>query len=369
MMNYICSECKSRYSLESNKWKCVCGELLGFEYTKKKIDFSQTSTSRNHSLWKYIDSLPFEEEDDWQDISLGEGGTPLIKLSENVFAKAEYYMPTLSFKDRGAVLLIAMAKKIGVDRVVVDSSGNAGTAIAAYGARAGIKCDVYVPDSTSIKKIKQIEAHGAVIHKVPGTREDTAKAAIAMVEETNAFYASHIYNPIFWEGTKTYVYEVFEQMNDNLPDAFIIPVGNGTLLMGAYIALQELLANGQIAKMPKLLAVQAEACAPISQAFAEGRNTVVSVESSGTIAEGIAISAPARGTEILQAIRETDGDIIGVTEESIIDARKELALKGIYVEITSAANYAGYLQYIEKYPELKEQLVVFPLCGAGIKSN
>lgn len=369
MMNYTCSDCMSRYPIESNKWKCDCGELLSLEYEKIEIDFSKTSTSRNHSLWKYVDSLPFEEEDVWQEITLGEGGTPLIKLSENVYAKAEYYMPTLSFKDRGAVLLIAMAKKIGVDRVVADSSGNAGTAIAAYGARAGIQCDIFVPESTSIKKMKQIEAHGAVIHKVPGTREDTAKAAIAMVEKTNSFYASHIYNPIFWEGTKTYVYEVFEQMNGKLPDAFIIPVGNGTLLMGAYIALQELMESGQIVKMPKLLAVQAEACAPIMQAFAEGRNTVLPIENSGTIAEGIAISAPARGTEILRAIRESGGDIIGVPEESIIHARKELALKGIYVEITSAANYAGYLQYLEKYPELTEQQVVFPLCGAGIKSN
>jgi len=369
-MNYICFHCKSTYPLEGNSWKCDCGGLLLLEYEKKKIDFSKTTSSRDHSLWKYIDSLPFEHDDVWQDITLGEGDTPLIKISENAFAKAEYYMPTLSFKDRGAVLLIAMEKKLGVSRVVADSSGNAGAAIAAYGARAGIQCDIFVPESTSSKKIKQIEAHGAVIHKIPGTREDTAKAAIAMVESTDAFYASHIYNPIFWEGTKTYVYEVFEQMNGNLPDAFIIPVGNGTLLMGAYLALTELMANGQILKMPKLLAVQSEACAPIEQAFADGRNTVDPIESSGTVAEGIAIAAPARGTEILQAIRETGGDVIGIREERIKNARKELARQqGIYVEITSGVNYAGYLQYVEKYPELTEQQVVFPLCGAGIKSD
>jgi threonine synthase len=368
-MNYICIDCRSRYSLDSNKWKCKCGGLLNLEYEKKAVDFAKTSLSRNHSLWKYIDVLPFEMEDVWQEITLGEGDTPLIKISENLFAKAEYYMPTLSFKDRGAVLLISIAKKLGINRVIADSSGNAGTAIAAYGARAGIQCDIFVPESTSSKKIKQIEAHGAVIHKVPGTREDTAMAAIAMVENTHSFYASHIYNPIFWEGTKTYVYEVFEQLNGKMPDVFIVPVGNGTLLMGAYIAFQELMENGQIKRMPKILAVQAENCAPIVHSFTKGRNTVELVESFETLAEGIAIAAPARGTEILQAIRATDGDIIGVTEESIIQARKELALKGIYVEITSAANYAGYLKYVEKYPELKNQQIVFPLCGAGLKSN
>lgn len=368
-MHYICFDCKSTYPLTSNRWKCHCGGLLHLEYDKKKINFSETALSRDHSLWKYIDSLPFEKEDVWQEITLGEGDTPLIKISETAFAKAEYDMPTLSFKDRGAVVLIAMAKKLGVNRVVADSSGNAGTAIAAYGARAGIQCDIFVPASTSSKKIKQIEAHGATIHKVSGSREDTAKAAIDLVEQSNAFYASHIYNPIFWEGTKTYVYEIFEQMNGRLPDALIIPVGNGTLLMGAYIALKELIAHKQIEKMPTLLAVQAEACAPIAKAFASGKENVDPVENAGTLAEGIAIAEPARGKDILHAIREIGGDVIGVTEESIAQARKELASQGVYVETTAAANYAGYLQYIEKYPELNEWQIVFPLCGAGLKSN
>ncbi len=368
-MNYICVQCNKKYSLESNQWKCNCGGMLHLEYDKKPLDFRTTALSRNHSLWKYIDALPFANEDCWQEVTLGEGDTPLIAVDKNLYAKADYYMPTLSFKDRGAVTLIAMAKKLGVKRVVADSSGNAGTAIAAYAARAGIACDVFVPAATSDKKIKQIEAHGAVIHKIPGTREDTAKAAIDMVESTNLFYASHIYNPLFWEGTKTYFYEVFEQFEEGMPDAFIIPVGNGTLLIGAYIAFKELLSWGLIDRMPKILAVQAENCCPIAKAFHDDKSMVTPVENTGTLAEGIAIAAPARGAEILKAVRETGGDILGVSEESIINARKAMAAKGIYVEITSAANYAGYLDYVKKYPELKEQRVVFPLCGAGIKSN
>jgi len=148
-MNYICFECQSTYPLESNKWKCDCGGLLNLDYEKKAVDFTETSISRNHSLWKYIDALPFEQDDVWQEITLGEGETPLIKIDDNVYAKADYYMPTLSFKDRGAVVLIAMAKKLGIDRVVADSSGNAGTAIAAYVVRAGIQCDICVPESSS----------------------------------------------------------------------------------------------------------------------------------------------------------------------------------------------------------------------------
>ncbi|MBP2634380.1 MAG: threonine synthase [Firmicutes bacterium] len=368
-MNYVCVKCGQKFSLASNQWKCDCGGLLHLEYTKKPVDFTATAVARNHSLWKYIDALPFDLEDCWQQVTLGEGDTPLISVGKSLYAKADYYMPTLSFKDRGAVTLIAMAKKLGVNRVVADSSGNAGTAIAAYAARAGIACDVFVPASTSDKKIKQIEAHGAIIHKIPGTREDTAQAAIDMVQETNLFYASHIYNPLFWEGTKTYFYEVFEQCNGSMPDAFIIPVGNGTLLLGAHIAFKELLSWGLIDKLPKILAVQAENCSPISKAFQAGKSTVDAVENTGTLAEGIAIAAPARGAEILAAVRETGGDIIGVTEESIVDARQKMAVQGIYVEITSAANYAGYLSFVKKYPSLQNQFVVFPLCGAGIKSN
>lgn len=368
-MNYICEKCSKSFPLESNVWKCGCGGLLNLEYEKKPLDFKSTAISRDHSLWKYIDALPFDENDCWTGITMGEGDTPLILIDENLYAKADYYMPTLSFKDRGAAVLIAMAKKLGVESVVADSSGNAGTAIAAYSARARIKCDVFVPASTSDKKIKQIEAHGAAIHKIPGSREDTAKAAIDMVESTNLFYASHIYNPLFWEGTKTYFYEVFEQLNGVMPEAFIIPVGNGTLLMGAYIAFKEMLFWGVIDKIPKILAVQAKNCAPIMKAFVSGKDKVEHCKNTGTLAEGIAIAAPARGAIILKAIRETGGDIIGVSEESIVSARKALAYKGIYVEITSAANYAGYLDYIKKYPELQNKKVVFPLCGAGIKSN
>lgn len=368
-MKYVCVECGHKFPLESNVWKCHCGGLLNLEYDKKPIDFKATAISKDRSLWKYIDALPFEKDDCWRNVTMGEGGTPLVQLDENLYAKADYYMPTLSFKDRGAAVLIVMAKKLGVEEVVADSSGNAGTAIAAYGARAGIRCHVFVPASTSEKKIRQIEAHGAEIHKIPGSREDTAKAAIDMVESTNMFYASHIYNPLFWEGTKTYFYEVFEQLDETMPEAFIIPVGNGTLLMGAYIAFKELLSWGVIDRMPRILAVQAENCAPIKDAYVSNKTIVEPCENKGTLAEGIAIAAPARGAEILKAVRETNGDIIGVGEEDIASARKELAHKGIYVEITSAANYAGYLKYIEKYPDLKSKKVVFPLCGAGLKSS
>lgn len=367
-MNYYCPHCAAKLPLTADRWRCNCGGLLQLSYTKQPLTLQRTATPRNNSLWQYIDSLPFVAGD-WEQISLGEGGTPLIAINANLYAKADYYMPTLSFKDRGAVTLVALAKKLGVKRMVADSSGNAGTAIAAYAARANIACDVFVPAATSAKKIQQIEAHGATIHKIAGSREATAAAAIELVERQGLFYASHIYNPVFWEGTKTYVYEIFEQCNGVLPPVFIIPAGNGTLLLGAYLAFTELLSWGLITTLPRILAVQAQNCAPLAAAFAADAATVTAVENRGTLAEGIAIANPARGAEMLAAIRATNGQVITVNEEEIAQARAKLAAQGIYVEYTAAANYAAYVNAVSNEPQLANQTIVMPLCGAGIKSN
>jgi threonine synthase len=148
-------------------------------------------------------------------------------------------MPTLSFKDRGAAVLIAEVKELGVTKVITDSCRNAGTSIAAYAKRAGITCDIFLSDTTSPKKIAPIKANGATIRTIKGSREDVAAAAQQVVTEEKTSYAIHVYNPYFYEGTKTYAYEIWEQMQ-SIPDTLIIPVGNGMLLLGAYYGFKEL---------------------------------------------------------------------------------------------------------------------------------
>ena len=252
---------------------------------------------------------------------------------------------------------------------MADSSGNAGTAIAAYGARLGMECHIYVPASASEKKIAQIKAHGAHIHPISGSREDTAAAAIRQVEKEGAFYASHIYNPFFHQGTKTYVYELYEQLGGRLPDVLIVPVGNGTLLLGVFRGLEDLRRWGMLEKVPLVLAVQAQNCSPIAQAFASGGDHWQPVPTSPTEAEGIAIAAPARGDEMLAALRAWGGQCITVTEEQILTAREQLARRGIYVETTSAANLAALAQYQHACPNWQKQCIVVPACGAGVKSH
>ncbi|AKO93109.1 threonine synthase [Priestia filamentosa] len=363
---YICHSCETKYNVTEMIWKCKCGGLLDLKKEKGEINLEKWKKGQS-TMWRYVSSMPFSEDCSiWKTITMGEGYTPLIRLDENVphtFVKVDYMMPTLSFKDRGAAVLMAKAKELGVTKVIADSSGNAGTSIAAYAGRAGIHCDVFLSESTSPKKIAQIKAHGANVRAIQGTREEVASAAQEAVELEKVFYGSHVYNPFFYEGTKTYAYELFEQ-SEKLPDALIIPVGNGTLLLGTYYGLKELQECKLIHKLPKLIAVQAENCSPLADSFSDNEKQERK-DTKETVAEGIAIAAPARASQILEAVRATDGQFITVAEEEIQKARVELAHKGFYVEPTTAANYAGY----SKYEGAKSERIVIPLCGAGIKGD
>ncbi|HBH11927.1 MAG TPA: threonine synthase [Clostridiales bacterium] len=371
MFKYICNTCGKQYNPDTSRFRCNCGGLL--DITKTNFKFSKRDILTSEwSLFRYINALPFEEHFGmWRDISMGEGLSPLVTFDKdfpNLIVKVDYMMPTLSFKDRGAAVLISKAKELGVKKVIQDSSGNAGTSIAAYAARAGMTCDIYVPENTSAKKVNQIAYHGANVHLIEGTREDTAEAALEAVERGDGFYASHVYNPFFYEGTKTFVYEIFEQLNGNMPDTLIIPTGNGTLLLGVYYGLKELFAMDMIDRIPKIIAVQSENCAPIYKAFKEDKTTVdATIVNAGTLAEGIAISCPKRGKQILEAIRDTDGDVILAPENKIVETRKYLAKKGFYVEPTTAATFAAFFEYYNKSDKTRNETFIIPFCGAGLK--
>ncbi len=368
----LCSACGRDHDPASLIWRCSCGGLLDLPEFKASFPLERIQ-SRPPTLWRYREALPFAPDyTGWQDVTMGEGFTPLLPLTPEtpgVLLKVDYQMPTLSFKDRGAAVLVARARALGVRRMIADSSGNAGTAIAAYAARAGIACDVYVPASASPKKQRQIAAHGAAVHAIPGSREETAAAAIAAVEREQVFYASHVYQPFFFQGTKTYAYELWEQLGCRAPETLVLPVGNGTLLLGAYYGFNDLLRAGLIERLPRILAIQAEGCAPLAQAFARGAAVAAPVSNTGTTAEGIAIAAPARSRQILAAVREARGQIITVSDAAIEAARNVLARRGFSVEPTAAAPYAGLVEYMRRNP-LNQQAgehIIVPLCGAGLK--
>lgn len=362
-MKYICSVCKHEEPVSTRKSKCDCGGLFRLSYTPEKFDLTKIDRSV-WGMYRYHRFLPLEN-DYWKTFSIGEGMTPVIPLDDHVLLKMDYMMPTLSFKDRGASILIHHCHSIGVDRVVQDSSGNAGNSIAAYCARAGIACDIFVPEGTSPLKITMIQSHGAKVHVIPGSREDCANACRSLAQNENIFYANHVYNPFFYEGTKTYIYEVYEQLH-RIPRHLFIPLGNGTLFLGIIKGLEHLIQSGIIDKMPHLIAVQSENCAPFSDAVKRHASHISSIDSRPTLAEGIAIAEPMRAPEILSAIYQYKIDVINAPEDLILSSQQFLAHKGIFCELTTAATYAAYLQYCQLHGPLKDVLI--PMCGAGLKS-
>ncbi|MFI1395227.1 threonine synthase [Streptomyces sp. NPDC020681] len=360
MTSYFCPDCGIRSGVAQAAWRCPgCRGPWDLEFVADPVDRAALP-GRVNSLWRYEEALPLAAPA----VSLGEGRTPLVELTPAVSAKLDFLMPTLSFKDRGAVMLAELARRLGPDRVVADSSGNAGTAVAAYCARAGLECTVYVPEATSAKKIEQIRAHGAHLELVPGDREATADAARAAADGPGTFYASHVYNPYFLHGTKTYVYELWEDLGGTLPDAIVVPVGNGTLLLGAALAIGELRAHGLIDRRPALVAVQAEAASPLAAAFHAGAEDLLDDRRpiGPTLAEGIAIPRPPRARAILRAVRESGGTFRTVTEEQIRAAQLDLAARGLFVESTGVACWAAAGDW-------NEGSAVVPLCGAGLKTG
>ncbi|MGB5872756.1 MAG: threonine synthase [Bacteroidota bacterium] len=284
-------------------------------------------------------------------VTYDEGFTPLLPLhidSRPVLFKQEYLFPTGSYKDRGASTLVSKIKELGVGSVIQDSSGNAGSAIAAYCARAGIHCHVFVPERTSNEKLAQMRSHGALVTRVPGSRQDAAAAPLR--EATHTYYASHTWNPFFLHGTKTFAFEVCEQLGWRAPDTVILPVGNGTLLLGAYIGFKELRAASLIKHVPRLIGVQAARCARLHAAFQNQRLKGTRPADGDTLAEGIAIENPVRSSQILSAVRSTRGEIITVEEEEIVDSSNYASHRGFYVEPTAAACLAGVKRYVARCP-------------------
>ncbi len=222
-MKFICSKCRKTEDVTTRQAKCQCGGLWKLSYQPPKFDLNEIDHSE-WSVFRYRKFMALKDES-WREISLGEGMTPIVCLDKNVLLKMDYFMPTLSFKDRGAAVLISHCKAIGVDNIVQDSSGNAGNSVAAYAAKAGIQCEIFVPEGTSPKKINMIQAHGAKANVIAGSRDHCADVCRAKVEQEGVYYANHVYNPFFYEGTKTYIYETFEQLG-RIPQHIVVPVGN-----------------------------------------------------------------------------------------------------------------------------------------------
>ncbi len=367
----VCSTCQRRYPLDTRTWTCTsCGGL--YEVAEQRhFDPAEIEASVS-SLWRYHHLLPLPES--VSSVTMGEGWTPLVetRLDRAVFlSKLDFLMPTGSFKDRGTTVLVSLLRALGVPRVVEDSSGNAAASLAAYAARAGIDAEIFVPSYASPAKLAQIEIYGARLRKIEGPRENAAHAVQQAAQgngsaEGHPYYASHYYNPFVLAGMKTTAWEIWEQMGRAVPVAVIAPVGHGTNFIGLARGFQALFKAGLIPSMPRLYAAQAAAIAPLASAFERGLEDAVAVPAARTAAEGIAITHPVRGREMLRALRETNGGVIAVSEEQILDARNEVARAGLYVEPTSATAVAAWRQLYAQGQV--DGPTVVTLTGSGLKS-
>lgn len=360
---YTCPGSERTLPITTQEWRCPDGRTP-FELEGPNDLRTLALDPADRTLARYHEILPVERE---SLITLGAGMTPLVPgelAGRPVRFKLDSLLPTGSFKDRGAAIVVAHLKRLGIRKVVVDSSGNAAAAMAAYSAAAGLTCIVYAPEATSPGKLVQSRAYGAEVVLAGGTRDDVAAAAQDAAEsDPDAYYSSHNWSPLFAEGVKTWALEVWEQLGGRGPAAAFIPVGGGSALMGARRGFT---ATGE---MPKLIAAQPAACAPIVDAFQRGSDDVEPTSPGTTLAEGAKIGQPARGRMALQALRSSNGWAASITEVALTHALRAMWSQGIYAEPTGALGAAAFIDAVEQGYDLPDGDVVILVTGSGLKAT
>ena len=319
------------------------------------------------SLWRYAASFPVQIT---APITMGEGLTPLVESGwrgARAHLKLEWISPTGSFKDRGATVMLSTLRQQGIDRILEDSSGNGGAAIAAYAAAGGMRSKILVPAYTQPDKIVQMRAYGAETELIPGTRQDTSEAAER--QASDVFYASHAWQAFFLQGTKTLAYELWEDFGFTSPDNIIIPTGGGSNVLGCDIGFCELMRRGEIDRLPRLFAVQPENCAPLHATFLTGVDDLVAIHAKPTVAEGTSIARPIRTREVLAAVRRSAGRTVAVSEDEILAAHGELARSGFYVEPTSASAAAALTKLLGEGLIRRDETTVLIMTGSGLKAT
>lgn len=361
MNEIICSNCQKPYPDVEVYFRCQnCGGT--FDYTSHPVYDPKSVETELPGTWRYRHT--FGLTPGAPVISLGEGNTPLVwgeVEGQKVAFKLEYLNPTGSFKDRGSAVLISFLEARGVNEAVEDSSGNAGASFAAYAARAGLKGRVFVPASASGPKRAQISAYGAEIVAIPGPRSNAAEAVLHEVQR-GTVYASHAYLPFGLVGYATVAYELVEQLG-GVPGTVLAPVGHGSLLLGLGRGFVSLIRAGVIDQLPRLVGVQALACAPIWAISVYGHSGVSRVEEGETLAEGIRVRFPVRGEALLRMVEESQGTFLAVAEADIFPGRDQLARQGFYVEPTSAVVWQAMKNLAGKMPEP----IAVVLTGTGLK--
>lgn len=361
-----CFLCGATYPWDRLTNLCQCGKPLRVDYEIPQWD-KESLKDREPTLWRYRELLPPCEP-----VSLGEGMTPLLwapRLGERWYVKDECLNPTASFKARGMTTAVSVARHLGAKKVAVPSAGNAGGAMAAYAAAAGMDAVVYLPIDTPRPFVVECEALGAKVHLVDGLITDCARELAARKEAEGWFELSTLKEPYRIEGKKTMGYEIAEQIEWRLPDVVVYPTGGGTGLIGMWKAFDEMERLGWIgSERPRMVSVQAEGCAPIARAFASGERFAAEHENAHTYASGLRVPRAIGDFVMLDLIRTSGGTALTVTDEEMATAVSEIgAATGVFAAPEGGAVLAAAQKLRDSGFIRREDTVVLFNTGSGLK--
>jgi len=355
-----------------------CGKPLLVRYDLERAGRSLTKESlsgRRADMWRYREVLPVESDENV--VTLGEGWTPLLRTERlgqklglgNLYIKDESQNPTQSFKARGMTTAVSMAKELGARKLAVPSAGNAAGALAAYSARAGLECFIFMPRDTPRANIVECEQTGAHVTLMDGLITDCGAEVGRRKEAEGWFDVSTLKEPYRIEGKKTLGYELAEQLDWTLPDVIVYPTGGGTGLIGMWKAFDEMEKLGWVgSERPRMVTVQAAGCAPIVRAFEEGKRFADEFPDAATVASGLRVPRAIGDFLILDALRESGGTAIAVTDEELIAATREIgAAEGLFCAPEGAACLPALKKMIEMGQVKPEERVVLFNTGAGVK--
>ena len=370
-----CTKCAAQFSADVPQNVCPQdGGILFPRYDLQSLKQSfnlQALRGREASLWRYREVLP-----DVEPITLAEGFTPLLSSREfpNVWIKDEGLNPTGSFKARGITVAVSVAKALGLKKLAMPSAGNAGSALAAYAAAAGLEAHIFMPRDVPLANRIECEAYGAKVTLVNGLISDCARIVAERKKQEDWFDFSTLKEPYRVDGKKTMAYELFEQLDGKLPDAVIFPSGGGVGIIGMWKAFEEMEQLGwfsgikDAAKRPRMIAVQAEGCAPIVKAWDEGKPTVEMWKDASTIAAGLRVPRPYGDYLVLDILKRSRGTAVAVSDDEIKHAFHHWArTEGIFAAPEGAASLAAYRKLRSSGFLSENDKVVLFNTGTGLK--
>ncbi|HEV2196490.1 MAG TPA: threonine synthase [Candidatus Acidoferrum sp.] len=380
LLGLECSACGKKYDAAVEQHLCTCGKPLLARYDLRHAAETltlQTLKERPRNLWRYAEVLPNDPP-----VSLGEGMTALVHAKrlgaamlcgtgylENLYVKDEGLNPTGSFKARGMTAAVTRAKSLGVKALAAPTAGNAGGALAAYAAAAGIPAVIVMPADTPSANVMECQAFGAKVVKLNGLISDCGKYVAEHKDREGWYDVSTLKEPYRVEGKKTMGYELWEQFGGKVPDVIFYPTGGGVGLIGMCKAFDELQEMGKIgSERPRMVAVQAEGCAPIVKAWEAHQSAAQFFPNAATVASGLRVPGPLGDQLILKMLRQTNGTAIAVTDKEMLDAGRELAkLEGIFAAPEGAATVVAARKLAASGWIKPQETVVLFNTGTGYK--